>query len=406
MKNKEIVRLVKKVQKNKEIYFEELYKEIWGTVNYFCYKHLGNEQDAKDAAQTVLIKLYNQIQTLKNPEAFHKFLRTIMTHTCNDFHRKNYRNEADELDEYEEVLPEDNSDFLPEEAFERQDVRQEIAKMISELPAKQREAILLFYLEGMSIKEIAEMTHSGVNAVNNRLVTARKSLRAHADDLSEKGVINRIMAIVPILVITRILLDEAQAINTPEVCDALWQGVCGTLGLAAGAAAATATATTAATTAGTTATVTTASSGFLFYACVTLICAAVLATGTYFTYYVNQNFINPIEIVYDDEYENYEDYDGEYYIATDFGSLITPIASRPELIDFINEHDFRLVGGERSTEFGTQMLYYLEYFEHFIYVGYTICLQNNFRITYEIADSSLPRITSEDVPAWFARQQI
>ncbi|MCL2838690.1 MAG: sigma-70 family RNA polymerase sigma factor [Oscillospiraceae bacterium] len=401
MTNKEIAVLVKKVQKDKKNSFEELYRGIWNTVYYFCYKSLGNEQDAKDAMQTVFMQLYNQIDTLRVPDAFNKFLHIIMRATCSNFYKLKEGKDTDEIEVYESV-PEEKAEFLPSEAYERQDVRDEIAKMIENLPAKQREAILLFYYDGMSIKEIAEITDSKFDAVNNRLVTARKSLRERAEMLIKKGALNYTMAIIPIPILTRILREEAQQIATSEICELAWQGICASCGIViagiAGAAAATTTTST------TTAAGTAAASSVFTNVAICLTCAAVVATGGFLAYYVNDNFINPpvIEEVYnyDVSYETDEyDFDSEYLI-----NLIRSINNSIEFMEFVDVYDAVFLSGASLVGAEEKMLFYIEETNRFIYFGYVENVDNGFRVVYETTEDRIS-FTDEQVDEWFGRMQ-
>ncbi|MCL2838991.1 MAG: sigma-70 family RNA polymerase sigma factor [Oscillospiraceae bacterium] len=387
MKNTEMAALVSKVQGDKKSYFEELYNATWRTVYYRCYKMLENEQDTHDATQMVFIELHKIIDTLRAPNAFNKFMHTTINYVCLNFRRKKSRDEADELDDYES-MEEEKVEFLPSEAYEREDIRSEIAKIIGELPEKQREAILLFYFENLSMKEIAEITDSGVGAVQNRLVKARKSLRERAETLIEKGALDKTMAILPIPIITRILLEEANAVAPAEAGALIWQGVCGAVETVAAATTTVAATESAATTATTTAT----TSSTVVNVAIGITCAAIIAGTVYLGLYVNDNFINPPPIV-----AEYEESD-----AFDIAALIPTITNRSEFIDFTYEFGFTLVSSSRSTERGNRMLFYLEEPERFIYLGYTESLDGEFRVLYEITEERLQK-SDEDIAAWFAR---
>jgi len=382
MKNADIAVLVTKVLQNKKRYFEELYRETFRTVYYCCYKALGNEEDAKDATQQVFITLYEKLETLYHPNAFNKFLSTTTRYTCNDIRKAKFRTDAEDIDNYETALPEDNDDFLPAEAFANQELRQKIAKLIETLPEKQREAILLFYFEEKSIKEITEITDSKFDAVNNRLVTARKTLRVHAEEL---------MAVVPVPILTQILQEEAGQVATPEICELAWQNIESTLNLpttgggstAANQAAATATATT------------TTAVNIAIAATI----VAVLAVGGFLAYYVYDNIINPYAAVMA-PYENAPEADNN---VLEFEPLILAITNRAEFVAFTDLHGFRFLGGYWTSYRGSQMLYFLEHHGNFIYLGYVEDLQEIFHVVYEISDNSAPRITTDDVAAWFLR---
>jgi len=403
MKNADIAVLVEKVQKDKQNAFEELYNAIWKTVYYFCYKNLGNEQDAKDAMQTVFIKLYEKIDTLHHPNAFNKFLFTTMKYTCSEFHKATFRNDAEDVDNYEASLLENNAEFLPTEAFENQEIRQEVAKMVEALPEKQREAILLFYFEEKSIKEIAEITGSKFDAVNNRLVTARKTLKERAEALVKKGSLNcKMAAMSPVPILTKILLEEAGQVATLEVGNLGWQDISSSLDLTAHVGEAVASEIVAETIASqaTAAVSTAAGIGINLAICATI--AAAVVTGVFITYSVRDTFNYSPQTAYIYYQETPEIPEADEH-SMDLESLIQAITNRAEFIEFTDMYGFTFLGGSRTSDRGSQMLYYLQQQGRLVYLGYTEDLQNNFRVVYEVADSSVPRITSGEVSTWFLR---
>lgn len=69
-------------------------------------------------------------------------------------------------------------DEISEEPVFEDEKNSELYETIKELPAKSRIVVYLFYYEGYSTKEIAEIIHIKEATVRTRLVTARKLLRA------------------------------------------------------------------------------------------------------------------------------------------------------------------------------------------------------------------------------------
>ena len=381
MKNKDIAVLVEKVQKSKAEHFEELYKETWKTVYYYCYKNLRNEKDAEDAMQTVYLQLYSKIDSLYHSNAFNSFLCTIMRYTCSNLHRAKFKSESEDLEKHEAILQEENADFLPNEAYEREEVRNKIAVLVESLPEKQREAILLFYFEDKSIKEIAEITDSKFDAVNNRLVTARKTLRERVEELiRENGPTT--FSLAPLPVLTRILREEAERLATDEIGAEVWKSIADGLGLEKEISD-NDVQNPAKSTAGINAAI---------YA--TVVAVAVVAGA--FIYYVYDNFFAPptAPVVYEEH--AYEDY-------IDFAMLIPQITDRPTFIEFTDMFGFSFLGGAWTSRDGYQMLYYLDYAGKTIYLGYMQNLQGTFQVRYEIAEGDLSRISSDEVGLWFLR---
>lgn len=76
-------------------------------------------------------------------------------------------------------------DLPPALAEEARGRAQRLTLALKALPAEQREAVVLFEVEGFSIEEIAVMQGASVNAVKSRLVRGRKRLRAHYEELGD-----------------------------------------------------------------------------------------------------------------------------------------------------------------------------------------------------------------------------
>jgi DNA-directed RNA polymerase specialized sigma24 family protein len=56
-------------------------------------------------------------------------------------------------------------------------------KALSALPEKQREAVVLFEIEGFSIEEVAKMQNAKISAVKSRLARGRARLRGHYEKM-------------------------------------------------------------------------------------------------------------------------------------------------------------------------------------------------------------------------------
>ncbi len=78
-----------------------------------------------------------------------------------------------------------STDLPPALAEEARGRAQRLTLALKALPAEQREAVVLFEVEGFSIEEIAGMQGASVNAVKSRLQRGRKRLRLHYEELGQ-----------------------------------------------------------------------------------------------------------------------------------------------------------------------------------------------------------------------------
>ena len=68
-------------------------------------------------------------------------------------------------------------DVMPELEQQEDEHAREIAAAVLSLPGKYREVMVLYYEQGMRIREIAEALHMPLNSVSSRLRRAKALLR-------------------------------------------------------------------------------------------------------------------------------------------------------------------------------------------------------------------------------------
>lgn len=124
---------------------------------------LFNDSDCADAIQDTIVKAFSKIHTLKNDEYAKTWLVRILINECYMVMRK----------EKNMVSLESVSDNAVDEVPDYSD----LYAAVSKLPQDMRMAIVLYYVEEFSIKEIAAIEETTVSAIKNRLHKARKKLR-------------------------------------------------------------------------------------------------------------------------------------------------------------------------------------------------------------------------------------
>lgn len=144
----------------------------------FCYRMLGNVDDAADAAQDAFVKAYYSLGSFRRDAEFLTWLLKIASNSCIDRSRRRTRRKETSLDNEEgegSSLP--APDPSPEETVLQQDHDARVREAIMALPEKNRVAIVLFYLNNMSIKEICAITGRPEGTVKSDLHYGREKLR-------------------------------------------------------------------------------------------------------------------------------------------------------------------------------------------------------------------------------------
>jgi RNA polymerase sigma-70 factor (ECF subfamily) len=134
-----------------------------------------NERDAEDAVQDACLRAFRFFPSFRGGDA-RAWLMKIVRNTCYTQLRTNRpMQDAAEFDE--NATPRDCFAPNPEEVLLQNDSGDLLRKALEELPVSFREVVILRELEGMSYKEIANITGMPTGTVMSSLSRARGRLR-------------------------------------------------------------------------------------------------------------------------------------------------------------------------------------------------------------------------------------
>ncbi|MFQ6043501.1 MAG: sigma-70 family RNA polymerase sigma factor, partial [Candidatus Poribacteria bacterium] len=162
--------------------FSMLVKKYESAVYGFCYHKVGNFADAQDLAQEAFVQAYIDLPQLRDATKFSHWLYRIASNVCTTWLRKQRRKRKietvpldDALEEYGDFIDETASS--PHEAVEYKELSASVADAISALSDKNRLAVTLYYIDGLSYGEIANFLDVPQSTVKSRLNKARKQLK-------------------------------------------------------------------------------------------------------------------------------------------------------------------------------------------------------------------------------------
>lgn len=145
-----------------------------------AWRMLGNEEDAKDATQETLIKVFKGLDKFKENSEFSTWLYTITVNTCRDQLRKRKKVMTLSVDDTEEKVPiqlvaEESAD--PAVRLEQKEVAGQLLSALGKIPEFQKTAVLLRDVYGFSYEEIGAIENCSVGTVKSRISRGRHGLR-------------------------------------------------------------------------------------------------------------------------------------------------------------------------------------------------------------------------------------
>jgi RNA polymerase sigma-70 factor (ECF subfamily) len=162
--------------------FTELVQKYQDMVFGMVFAILKDHFLAQDVTQESFIIAYNKLETLINPEAFPRWLQRIARRESIGVRKKRLSLTFAGTLERESKAREP----LPDEMYEREEVKQKIRAALHNLPEGQRIPVVLYHIDGYSQGEIADFLELKVNTVKKRIQRGRESMQKDLMGLFEK----------------------------------------------------------------------------------------------------------------------------------------------------------------------------------------------------------------------------
>jgi polysaccharide export outer membrane protein len=182
--------------------FEALIRRYGPMVYRVCRDVLGDPEDAEDAFQATFLVLVRQAGSIRECAALGRWLYEVALRISRRERRRlsRIRSQERQAPEMEAAAP---PDFDPADRELKPILHEEIGR----LPSKLREAIVLCYLQGLTVDETARRLGCPVGTLKSRLGKGRATLRAR---LTRRGVT------AAILILLMLSLTEPASASVPD----------------------------------------------------------------------------------------------------------------------------------------------------------------------------------------------
>lgn len=169
----DVVRVVKKAKKGNKEALLQLIMDRKDEYYKLAYTYLGNKEDALDALEDMIVRVYEKIDQLKKDAAFYSWSKTILVNSCKALLRKKRK----------EVLVDDWNGQLDDQApsfpcqYQLREQQLELEQLLKELNDQQAEAIKLKYFHDLDYQTIAEITNVSIGTAKSRVFQGLKKLK-------------------------------------------------------------------------------------------------------------------------------------------------------------------------------------------------------------------------------------
>lgn len=155
--------LVRKARKHDKEAFTRLMEENGKSMYKVAKAILKNDEDVADAMQETVLTCWEKIDTLKKDELFKTWMIRILINKCNAIYRQRKC-----------FVSDDNLPEVPAEEVQYANI--EWMELLKCLEEKYRTVIILYYVEGFKVREIACILDVSESTVKGRMADARKQM--------------------------------------------------------------------------------------------------------------------------------------------------------------------------------------------------------------------------------------
>ncbi len=159
--------------------YEELMRRYQRTLFNVCARYLGNDRDADDVCQEVMLKVLHGLRQFEGKAKFKTWLYSITYNECITQYRKEKRKRRlmDALS-----LDQDESEEVVESSVNIVTDRASLDRWLVLVNQVDREILVLRFVAELEFQEIADIMHMGLSATKMRYKRALEKLRKSIDN--------------------------------------------------------------------------------------------------------------------------------------------------------------------------------------------------------------------------------
>lgn len=183
--------LVKRLKRSDKKAFDRLYRTHEEKLYAFAYKLTHSHEEAKEIVQYTFLKIWEKRSTIDEEKNFEAFLFTIARNKVYNKARK--RTYAHAYENYLKNKLSHRQNNGTEESLQYHETWEIVQNAIEQLPPRRKEVFTMSRMNGLSNREIANLTDTSVSNIENHINKALKVLRVY---LSNHGIISLLITVI------------------------------------------------------------------------------------------------------------------------------------------------------------------------------------------------------------------
>lgn len=184
------LKLIEAIKNGNSSAFEELVKLYWKRIYLHSYQMTNSHEEAEDITQETFLRAYKAISSWKPQASFYTWLYRIAHNLCIDAYRTKVKRSTESFDDEESQLRNKLASGLssnPHKVAQDNERNLIIRKAIEQLSDRQREAFILHWYDGFSVKEVAEILKCAEGTVKVHLSRSYSKLYELLKPFMNKG---------------------------------------------------------------------------------------------------------------------------------------------------------------------------------------------------------------------------
>jgi RNA polymerase sigma-70 factor, ECF subfamily len=168
--------------------FLKAYDDYADAIYRYCYFRVYSKNIAEDLVQETFMKTWQYLMEHEKIGNIRYFLYKVSRNLIVDLKRKQSRGYMMQNSEY--IFDQEDSrepEYIDIADIEKKMLFDEVMVILEKISPKQKEIVLLRFVDGLAVKEIAEMFQTNSNNISVKLYKAIKKIK-HILEIKNKGI--------------------------------------------------------------------------------------------------------------------------------------------------------------------------------------------------------------------------